>query len=219
MVDNPTALCYNYYISKETNKQLRKRYKMKNIVSILAVVAATATGASAATITATADVNWVGTVTDLENACMFIKNVDGEMTYAENSTGGGVWTVTKRAELGVNRRGEAVLKIEADNKIVRSDASAGITGLTASAHTMYDVTVDYAAGANPSEILSSVYNPAKQGPWNSQAFAAGSIAEFQSPIWGKHNNVMLGGTATMKNANALIDNGKYTLAHTATCMQ
>ena len=55
---------------------------MKNIVSILAVVAATATGASAATITATADVNWVGTVTDLENACVFIKNVDGEMTYA-----------------------------------------------------------------------------------------------------------------------------------------
>ena len=218
MVDNPTALCYNYYISKETNKQLRKRYKMKNIVSILAVVAATATGASAAT-TTTADVNWVGTVTDLENACVFIKNVDGEMTYAENSTGGGVWTVTKRAELGVNRRGNAVLKIEADNKIVRSDASGGITGLTSSVHTMYDVTVDYAAGDNPSELLSSVYTPTQPGPWNSQAFAAGSSAEFQDYMWGKHNNVMLGGTATMANANALIDNGKYTLGHTATCTQ
>ena len=191
---------------------------MKNIVSILAVVAATATGASAAT--TTADVNWVGTVTDLENACVFIKNVDGEMSYAENSDDlGGVWTVTKRAELGVNRRGDAVLKIEADNKIVRSDASAGITGLTASAHTMYDVTVDYAAGDKPSEILSSVYNPAKQGPWSPQAFGAGSSAEFQHFMWGKHNTVMLGGTATMANANALIDNGEYTLAHTATCVQ
>ena len=217
MVDNLTALCYNYYISKETNKQLRKRYKMKNIVSILAVVAATATGASAAT--TTQGVNWVGTVTDLENACVFIKNVDGEMTYAENSTGGGVWTVTKRAELGVNRRGEAVLKIEADNKIVRSDASAGHGKATSAGHTMYDVTVDYAAGDNSSEILSSVYTPTQPGPWNSQEFAAGSSAEFQSGFWGKHNNVMLGGTATMKNANALIDNGEYTLAHTATCMQ
>jgi hypothetical protein len=192
---------------------------MKNIVSILAVVAATATGASAAT-TTTADVNWVGTVTDLENACVFIKNVDGEMTYAENSDDqGGVWKVTKRAELGVNRRGNAVLKIEADNKIVRSDASAGYGAATASAHTMYDVTVDYAAGDNSSEILSSVYTPTQTGPWNSQAFAAGSSAEFQNFMWGKHNNVMLGGTATMKNANALIDNGEYTLAHTATCLQ
>jgi hypothetical protein len=218
VVDNLTALCYNYYISKETNKQLRKRNKMKNIVSILAVVAATATSVSAAT--TTEDVNWVGTAVDLPDACVFTKNVDGEMTYVENSDDqGGVWTVTKRAELGVNRRGNAVLKIEADNKIVRSDASAGQGDATSAVHTMYDVTVDYAAGDNPSELLSSVYTPTQTGPWNSQAFAAGSSAEFQSGFWGKHNNVMLGGTATMKNANALIDNGEYTLAHTATCMQ
>ncbi len=142
------------------------------------------------------------------------------MSYTENADdGAGVWTVTKRAELGVNRRGNAVLKIEADDKIVRSDASAGYGKSTSAVHTMYDVTVDYAAGDNPSEILSSVYNPNSQGPWSPQAFGAGSSAEFLNFMWGKHNTVMLGGTATVNNANAYIDNGEYTLVHKATCIQ
>jgi hypothetical protein len=32
-------------------------------------------------------------------------------------------------------------------------------------------------------------------------------------------NIKLGGTATMNFKGALIDNGEYTLGHTATCVQ
>ena len=189
---------------------------MKTSIATLALVAATATSAFAAE--TTADVNWVGSVTDLPDVCVFIKNVDGEMSYTENTdNGAGVWTVTKRAELGVNRRGDAVLKIEADDKIVRDDAVFGDM-LTASAHTMYDVEVDYASGDYPSVIRSSVYNPGEQGS-SLQEFAAGSSAEFLDYMWGKHNTIKLGGTATVTNPNAYIDNGKYTLGHTATCIQ
>ena len=219
MVDNPTALCYNYYISKETNKQIRKRSKMKNIVSILAVVAATATSVSADT--TNANVNWVGTAVDLEDACVFTKNVDGAMTYAENSDDlGGVWTVTKAAELNVSVRGKmTTLTVVPDSDILRVGSN---DGETANAHTKYAVTVDYTAG-NLTEVKRSVRNKDEiltgGGEVVTSFFAKAESIDIPQFATGKHLNIKLGGTATMNYSGALIDNGTYTLGHTATCVQ
>ena len=221
MVDNPTALCYNYYISKETNKQLRKRYKMKNIVSILAVVAATATSVSAAE--TTQGVNWAGSAVDLPNACVFTKNVDGAMTYAENSINqGGVWTVTKAAQLNVSIRGD----IQSFTVVPDSDIER-VGGLesdqTTDAHTMYAVTVDYTAGSMPTVIKRSVRNKdmilTEGGEDVTSYYAKAESIELGSNDSFKHLNIKLGGTATMNYSGALIDNGTYTLGHTATCVQ
>ena len=97
---------------------------MKNIVSILAVVAATATASGAAAQSASFDpatVIWSGSATGLEDGCVFTKNEDGEMSYTENADDlGGVWEVTKRAKLNVSVRGMMTsLSIEADQHIVR----------------------------------------------------------------------------------------------------
>ena len=192
---------------------------MKNIVSVLAVVAATATGASAAT--TTADVNWVGTAVDLPDACVFTKNVDGEMTYAENSDDlGGVWTVTKAAELSVSVRGKmTTLTVVPDSDILRDGTSAGLTG---NAHTKYAVTVDYTAG-NLTEINRSVRNKNEiltgGGEDVTAFFAKAESIDVPQFSTGKHLSIKLGGTATMNYSSALIDNGTYTLGHTATCVQ
>jgi predicted small secreted protein len=220
VVDNPTALCYNYYISKETNKQLRKRYKMKNIVSILAVVAATATSVSAAE--TTQGVNWAGSAVDLPNACVFTKNVDGAMTYTENSDDqGGVWKVTKAAQLNVSMRGDlSSFTVVPDSDILRDGNSVG---LTSTAHTKYGVTVDYTAGSMPTVIKRSVRNKdmilTAGGEDVTSYYAKAESIELGSNDNFKHLNIELGGTATMNYSGALIDNGTYTLGHTATCVQ
>ena len=228
MVDNPTALCYNYYISKETNKQLRKRYKMKNIVSILAVVAATATAsgvAAEATLNDPTTVIWSGSVADLADGCVFTKNESGEMSYTENSAGGGVWEVTKRAKLNVSVRGKKTnLTIEADSDIER------VGGLdadqTSASHKAYAVTVDYEAGDEATVIDRSVryFDTAgdlvddRQDMTSWVAYTPGMIDLGKWNV-GKHNKIELGGTATMNYSGALIDNGEYELGHTATCLQ
>jgi predicted small secreted protein len=220
VVDNLTALCYNYYISKETNKQLRKRNKMKNIVSILAVVAATATSVSAAE--TTQGVNWAGSAVDLPDACVFTKSVDGEMTYAENSDDqGGVWTVTKAAELKVSMRGAlSSFTVVPDSDIERD---GNTVGLTSTAHTKYAVTVDYTAGSMPTVITRSVRNKdmilTGGGMDVTSYYAKAESIELGSNDNFKHLNIKLGGTATMNYSGALIDNGEYTLGHTATCVQ
>jgi hypothetical protein len=219
VVDNLTALCYNYYISKETNKQLRKRNKMKNIVSILAVVAATATSVSAAE--TTQGVNWAGSAVDLPDACVFTKSVDGEMTYAENSDDqGGVWTVTKAAELKVSMRGAiSSFTVVPDSDIER------VGGLesdqTTDAHTMYAVTVDYTAG-NLTEVKQSVRNKDVILTGGGNDITSGVVSAEKIDLGfykAKHLNIKLGGTATMNYSGALIDNGDYVLGHTATCVQ
>ena len=193
---------------------------MKNIVSILAVVAATATSVSAAE--TTQGVNWAGTAADLPDACVFTKSVDGEMTYAENSDDqGGVWTVTKAAELKVSIRGD----IKSFTVVPDSDIER-VGGLesdqTTDAHTMYAVTVDYTAG-NLTEVKKSARNATVMltgGGEDVTSFYANAesiaLGQFDKV---KHLNIKLGGTATMNYLSALIDNGKYTLGHTATCVQ
>jgi hypothetical protein len=232
VVDNPTALCYNYYISKETNKQLRKRNKMKNIVSILAVVAATATASGAAAnapLEDQATVIWSGSVADLADGCMFTKNESGLMSYTENSTdAGGVWEVTKRAKLNVSVRGKMTsLSIKADEHIVRQDNNSSDSNLTTNSHVKYSVNVDYTAGAFPTQIKRS-YNVVDEdfkmqavtdAEYTTGVNGTAAKIDMLSHVVGKHNEIKLGGTATMNYSGALIDNGEYTLGHTATCVQ
>ena len=193
---------------------------MKNIVSILAVVAATATSVSAETTNAT--VNWVGSAAKLADACVFTKNVDGEMSYAENSDDlGGVWTVTKAAELNVSVRGKmTTLTVVPDSDILRNGEN---DGLTAIAHTKYAVTVDYTAGSVPTKINRSVRNKDQiltgGGEDVTTHFAKPEMIDVPQFSTGKHMMIKLGGTATMNYSGALIDNGEYTLGHTATCVQ
>ena len=219
MVDNQTALCYNISINKATTKQKKRFRKMKNIVSILAVVAATATSVSAETTTSSVD--WVGTAVDLPDACVFTKNVDGEMSYAENSDDfGGVWTVTKAAELKVSLRGDlSSFTVVPDENIVH-DAKGN--DITTNAHTMYGVTVDYTAGdltevnssvRNQNEILTGNGRDITTYVTTAEEIRLGEFDQF------KHLQIKLGGTATMNYSGALIDNGTYTLGHTATCVQ
>ena len=197
---------------------------MKNIVSILAVVAATATASGAAAgFTETQSVDWVGTAVDLPDACVFTKNVDGEMSYAENSDDqGGVWTVTKAAELKVSVRGKmTTLTVVPDEEIVRTGGLS--SDLTGNAHTMYAVTVDYTAGTMPTEIRRSVRNVNEiltgDGEDVTTYFAKPEMIDVGQFSTGKHMMIKLGGTATMNYSGALIDNGEYTLGHTATCVQ
>ena len=191
---------------------------MKNIVSILAVVAATATSVSAETTNAT--VNWVGSAVDLADACVFTENTDGEMSYAENTDDlGGVWTVTKAAVLKASIRGDiSSLTVVPDGNIQRVGGDAGET---TNAHTAYAVTVDYNAG-DLTEVNSSVR---KIGDLNNPGnditswVTAAQQIKLDSNYKAKHLRIELGGTATMNYDGALIDNGEYTLGHTATCVQ
>ena len=241
MVDNQTALCYNYYISKETNNQLRKRYKMKNVIlaSVVASIAASsafankgplpvtnpnpATTVSSVSLEASAEVKWEGKVTGLEDGCLFTKNENGKMSYTENALAGGVWTVTEKALLEVSVRGRNTsLSIEADSAVVRVGGEAD--DFTSNGHDMYDVTVDYAGGNMPSTLSRSYRvdsdrdNIGQQDMTSDVAYSAGKIDIMQWNV-GKHNKIELGGTATMNYSGALIDNGDYELRHTATCLQ
>ena len=205
---------------------------MKNIVSILAVVAATATGASAATSVASFDpatVIWSGSVSDLEDGCMFTKNENGDMSYTENSAdAGGVWEVTKAAQLKVSVRGQlTTLMIEADEHIVRAD-NVGSNELTTVDHVKYSVNVDYEAGKKPTVIERSVNKVDEEfamrdiTSWATMVAGVNGTAasiDMGIGIVGKHMDIKLGGTATMQYSGALIDNGKYELGHTATCLQ
>ena len=187
---------------------------MKNIVSILAVVAATATSVSAAE--TNASVNWVGTEVDLEDVCVFTDNQDGKMTYAENAeNGGGVWTVTKEALLKLSVRdsdNSSKLMVKAGDEIYRTGKYGD--QLTSSNHTQYGVTVDYTG----STVEVSRRHNDDFGRIQ-MATPSGSEFELSSFEMGKHMTVNLGGTATMKYDNAYIDNGEYTITHEATCLQ
>jgi hypothetical protein len=205
---------------KQRNKQTKRFRKMKNIVSILAVVAATATSVSAAE--TNANVNWLGTAADLPDACVFTENKDGKMTYAENTDDlGGVWTVTEPALLKVSVRGKlTTLTVVPDENIERV---GGDSGETTNAHTMYAVTVDYTAGSVPTEIRRSVRNKDEiltgGGLDVTSSFAKPEMIAVGQFSTGKHMQIKLGGTATMNYSGALIDNGDYQLGHTATCVQ
>ena len=212
---------------------------MKNVIiaSVVASIAASsafATNATTKPAPATAPVTaefgtdtviWEGTAANLPDGCVFTKNVDGKMTYAENTAdSGGVWTVTQKAVLEVSVRGRLTsLKVEADSDIERVGGSDA-DDLTSAVHEAYAVTVDYAAGSMPTVVDRSAryFDPAGDLVEDREVmvptYTSGKL-DLETFKVGKHNRIELGGTATMNYSGALIDNGDYELGHTATCLQ
>ena len=107
---------------------------MKNIVSIIALVAATASGASAATITATGDLDkpkWNGEIAKdaILDHCEFIQNSvsDGSMNYDIEL---GKWTTTSDAKVTVKHRGASELTVTNTGFLNRTDAVADDMAVT-----------------------------------------------------------------------------------------
>ena len=211
---------------------------MKNVIiaSVVASIAASSAFAGGGRAPATAPVQasfdpatviWEGTAADLPDGCVFTKNENGKMNYAENTAdSGGVWTVTQKAVLEVSVRGRLTnLTVEADENIVRV-GGANKDDLTSNMHSAYAVTVDYTAGSMPTAIDRSVryFDTAgelvdsRQDMSTWAVYTPGKIDMGAFNV-GKHNRIELGGTATMNYSGALIDNGDYELGHTATCLQ
>ncbi len=210
---------------------------MKNVIiaSVVASIAASSAFAGGGRAPATAAVQaefgtdtviWEGTAVDLPDGCVYTKNENGKMSYAENTAdSGGVWTVTQKAVLEVSVRGRMTsLKVEADSDIKRV-GGASADDLTSNRHSAYAVTVDYAAGTMPTVIDRSVRNydsgalvDDREDTTTWATYTAGKIVMGSFNV-GKHNRIELGGTATMNYSGDLIDNGDYELGHTATCLQ
>jgi hypothetical protein len=224
----------------ETNKQTKRFRKMKNVIiaSVVASIAASSAFANskgplpvtkpapaAASVASfdPADVKWEGTVSDLQDGCVFSKNENGKMSYTENATGGGVWEVYQKALVDVSVRGKSTkLSVEADSAVVRVGGVE--SDQTTDGHDMHDVTVDYTGGDMPTTINRSYRVDSDRdnnGLTDMTTAAVYSEGKIDIANWavGKHNKIELGGTATMVNDYALIDNGDYELRHTVTCLQ
>ena len=190
---------------------------MKNTIATIALIAATSTSAFAADVST--NVQWTGTVADLENACVFVKNIDGTMTYDDSTR---TFFVDVPAVIKVQQRGGATLSIKSDSYISRADAGSD-TG-----HNDYDVQVNYMAGSNPSKVLQSVgasadkvditadstMVTASKGGWGADGFATLNVESG----W-KGLDIELAGKAQLMFVDHLIENGDYAIRHEATCVQ
>jgi hypothetical protein len=190
---------------------------MKNTIATIALIAATSTSAFAADVST--NVQWTGTVADLENACVFVKNIDGTMTYDDSTR---TFFVDVPAVIKVQQRGEATLNIKSGAYIERVNADS-VTG-----HNDYDVQVNYMAGSTPSKVLQSVgasadkvditadstMVTASKGGWGADGFATLNVASG----W-KGLDIELAGKAQLMFADHLIENGDYAIQHEATCVQ
>ena len=183
---------------------------MKNIVSILALVAATASGAIAAPgdiITATGDTDkpkWNGeiSVNAIPDHCEFVGNtLDGNMDYNIDS---GVWSTTSNATVTILHRGASKLTVTNTGLLQRTDVSTDPD---------MDVTVDY-TGSSISGDGTMTLSTAND------AISVGSLTESSAK---KQTIINIGGTATMLNTdvetNGIENGGKYTIVHTVECIQ
>jgi hypothetical protein len=181
---------------------------MKNIVSILAVVAATASGASAATMTATGDLDkpkWNGSISldAIPDHCEFLQNSvsDGSMTYDIAS---GVWSTTSDAKVTINHRGASELTVTNTGLLNRTDADAADMA----------VVVDYTGstlGSNSDGVMSLA---------DTTEISVGSLTDDNGI---KSTTINIGGTATMGNTNVeengIENGGQYIIVHTVNCIQ
>ena len=181
---------------------------MKNIVSILAVVAATASGASAATITATGDLDkpkWNGSISvnAIPDHCEFVQNSvsDGSMDYDIDS---GVWSTTADASVTINHRGASELTVTNAGLLNRTDAVADDM----------DVVVDYSdstLGNGSDGVLSFA---------DTTEISVGSLTAGSGI---KSTTINIGGTATMVDTNVetngIENGGQYIIVHTVNCIQ
>ena len=185
---------------------------MKNIVSIIALVAATASGAIAAPgdiITATGDTDkpkWNGeiSVNAIPDHCEFVDNstTDGSMDYDIDS---GVWTVDAAAPATVTilHRGASELTVTNTGELIRTDETAD----------NMPVTVDYTGSAISGDGVLTL-NTAKD------AMSVGSLTESNAK---KTTTINIGGKATMVNTdveiNGIENGGQYQIVHTVNCIQ
>ena len=181
---------------------------MKNIVSILAVVAATASGASAATITATGDLDkpkWNGSISldAIPNHCEFTYNNDtngGSMDYDIDS---GVWTTTADATVMIKHRGASELTVTNTGSLNRIDVAA----------PDMDVVVDY-TGSTISGDGTKTLSTAKD------AISVGSLTDSNGI---KETTINIGGSAQMDvidvETNGIENGGQYIIVHTVNCIQ
>jgi len=181
---------------------------MKNIVSILAVVAATASGASAATITATGDLDkpkWNGSISvnAIPDQCQFVQNSvsDGSMNYDIAS---GVWSTTSDATVTINHRGASKLTVTNTGLLNR----VGVEGAADMA-----VVVDY-TGSTISGDGTKTLSTAKD------AISVGSLTDSNGI---KETTINIGGTAKMVDTdvetNGIENGGQYIIVHTVNCIQ
>ena len=181
---------------------------MKNIVSILAVVAATASGASAATITATGDLDkpkWNGSISldAIPDHCEFVQNSvsDGSMNY---DIALGKWSTTSDATVTIKHRGASELTVTNTGLLNRTDADAADMA----------VVVDYTGstlGSNSDGVMSLA---------DTTEISVGSLTAGNGI---KSTTINIGGTATMGNTNVetngIENGGQYIIVHTVNCIQ
>ena len=179
---------------------------MKNIVSIIALVAATATGASAATITATGDTDkpkWNGSISvnAIPDHCEFVQNSvsDGSMDYNIES---GVWSTTSDASVMINHRGASELTVTNTGLLNRTDAVADDMA----------VVVDYTGSSISGDGAISLADTTE--------ISVGSLTDDNGI---KNTTINIGGTATMSNTdvetNGIENGGQYIIVHTVNCIQ
>ena len=182
---------------------------MKNIVSILAVVAATATSVSAATtITATGDLDkpkWNGSISvnAIPDQCQFVQNSgsDGSMNYDIAS---GVWSTTSDAKVTIKHRGASKLTVTNTGFLNRTDDEADDMA----------VVVDYTGSTlgNGSDGVMSLDDTTE--------ISVGSLTAGNGI---KSTVINIGGTAKMVDTNVAtngIENeGRYEIVHTVNCIQ
>ena len=180
---------------------------MKNIVSIIALVAATASGASAATITATGDLDkpkWNGSISvnAIPDHCEFVQNSvsDGSMDYDIDS---GVWSTTAGAKVTINHRGASELTVTNTGLLNRVDAVAADMA----------VVVDYTGSSISGDGVKTL----------STALDAISVGSLTDDNGIKSTTINIGGTAQMVDTNVetngIENGGQYIIVHTVNCIQ
>ena len=183
---------------------------MKNIVSILAVVAATATSVSAAPgdvlgTTTSDSPRWNGgiSVNAIPDHCEFVQNSvsDGSMNY---NIGSGVWSTTSDASVMIKHRGASELTVTNTGFLNRTDDVADDMA----------VVVDYtgsALGSNSDGVMSLA---------DTTEISVGSLTD-SSGI--KSTVINIGGTAKMVDTdvetNGIENGGQYIIVHTVNCIQ
>ncbi len=181
---------------------------MKNIVSILAVVAATASAANATVMNSTTSAThplWNGSidVNAIPDHCEFVQNSigNGSMNYDIES---GKWTTTADATVTVKHRGASELTVTNTGLLNRTDAVADDMA----------VTVDYTGSklGTDSDGVMSLADTAK--------ISVGSLSDGSGI---KSTVINIGGTAQMTNtdveSNGIENGGQYIIVHTVNCIQ
>ena len=179
---------------------------MKNIVSIIALVAATASGANATVIPATGDLDppkWNGklSVNAIPDQCEFVDNTtNGNMKYTEAT---GVWNVDAPASITLKTVNVGSVTVEpVDSKLYKSDGTE-----------IGAVTVDYVTSEKDGDP-GTMSNPAGTDLITVDGFSTNTTETFTLKIGGKATM-----SITDSIANGIQENTSYYVQHKVTCLQ